>query len=245
MEPGMLSKNLNKEGWQSRLEDPAELAGETCKDKNALWQKLGGRLNEKPRRIRVVWYWAAAACLLFAPFFPFIKGNRIVTDTVKTTIVKKQPATNNLSVTVPSLKKESIEQRKAVIEKKQPKNKFMLQVNQQTVLKDITTGKEVAIKKLPGNPAQQQPVVIVDPVAVTPAIPVFIAIRTPILKQKLKVVHNNELGGITEYNHANEHIAEHHTIRIEFMSQGIFTSIAPSSTETDYKIFKIKTSPSN
>ncbi len=245
MEQGMLNENQNKGGWKSRLENLDELSGETCRDKNALWQKLDSRLNENQRRTRVVWYWAAAACLLVGLLFPFIKGNRIPADTVKVTAEKIQPATNNLTATASLLKKESTEQKETVIEKKQAENKSLRPLNHQAIAKNNTLQEEVTVKKPADNLAQQQPVVIVDTVTATQEIPVLIAARTPVLKQKLKVVHNNELGDIIEDNHANEHISEHHTIRIEFMSQGIFTSVASSSSESGYNIFKTKTSPSN
>jgi hypothetical protein len=244
MEPGMLNENQNKTGWKSRLENTIDLGGETCRDKNELWEKLDSRLHGNPRRKRFVWYWAAAACLMLALMFPFIKGNRIATDTINTASEKIQSKINHIPQTAPAIKNENFENTIVLFEKKQPKNKSVLPVNHQAVSSNVVTG-EQPLNKATNVSDEVQTALAVTPVATTSATPTVIAITTPVIRQKLKVVHNNELGDIIEDRHSNEHIAEYHTIRIEFMSQEIFTSVAPLQTENGYPIFKTKTSPSN
>ncbi len=71
MEPRMSNENLN-DYWKNKLEDVDSLSAETFTDKNAAWEKLHSRLRQKPSRVRTVWYWAAAACLLLVFILPII-----------------------------------------------------------------------------------------------------------------------------------------------------------------------------
>ncbi len=244
MEPGMLNENQNKPGWKSRLEDTVDLGGETCRDKNELWEKLDSRLHGKPRRKRFGWYWAAAACLLLALLFTFINVNRIPTDTAKTASQKIQLKTDFFSEITALIKNKNIENTTVIIEKKPQENKSALQEKQKAFSNNITT-REVRVKKPDVVADEVRTALVAVPLSATSTTPVLVATTKSVLKQKLKVVHNNELGDNIEDSHANEHIAEHHTIRIEFMSQEIYTSTTPSQTVSGLAIFKTKTSPSN
>lgn len=64
MEPDMQDKRPARDRWSDRLEDTTSLHGLLLEDKNASWEKLHTRLQQKPRRISRAWYWAAAACIL-------------------------------------------------------------------------------------------------------------------------------------------------------------------------------------
>ena len=59
-------RNEKRTDIREKLEALECLPGEAF-EKDAAWEKLHRRLQEKPRGKRVIWYWAAAACLL-----PFI-----------------------------------------------------------------------------------------------------------------------------------------------------------------------------
>lgn len=244
MEPGMLNENQNKPGWKSRLEDTVDLRGETCNDKNELWDKLDSRLHGKPRRKRFVWYWAAAACLLLAMIFPFIKSNHVATDNVKTTTKKIQSKTTDLLHTAPVITNENVEKTTVMVEEKRSEKKSVQPVHKQNVSNN-NVKEEQPLNKVANLRDEAQTALIVAPVVATTATPTLVATTMPVVKQKLKVVHINEVGDIVEDSHANEHITEHHTIRIEFMSQDIYTSTAPSHTVYGLAIFKTKTSPSN
>jgi hypothetical protein len=53
------------------LDELTNLPGETTADKVAMWQRLESRLQKKPQKKKVIWYWAAA-CLLICTTVPFL-----------------------------------------------------------------------------------------------------------------------------------------------------------------------------
>jgi hypothetical protein len=77
-------KQNNTHPWIHSLDVPENLPVEEMIDKNAAWKILYQRLIEKPRKNKMIMYWAAAACLLIAFSLPIIIvkriGNRIVRD---------------------------------------------------------------------------------------------------------------------------------------------------------------------
>ena len=70
----MREEKLNNE-WKQKLEDTSSLQNFVLQNKDAGWGKLHSRLEKKPQKKRVVWYWIAAACLLIAATIPFIKSH--------------------------------------------------------------------------------------------------------------------------------------------------------------------------
>ena len=65
----MSNENPNDFHWKNKLEDVGSLQEETQTDKNAAWEKLYSRLGKRPRRVRGLWY-LAAACLLMMVMIP-------------------------------------------------------------------------------------------------------------------------------------------------------------------------------
>lgn len=62
----MSNENHNsKPGWKSKLEELASLPGEAMPDKNMSWEKLQARLEGRKSSKKPVWYWLAAASVLF------------------------------------------------------------------------------------------------------------------------------------------------------------------------------------
>ncbi len=56
------NKNLH---WKNKLDDLGNIPGETF-GKEVAWNKLYERLRGKKENKKAIWYWIAAACLLFA-----------------------------------------------------------------------------------------------------------------------------------------------------------------------------------
>lgn len=75
----MRNEKQNNSDWINKLDDPGCLAPEEMIDTNAAWQKLHERLREKPKKNKMMWYWAAAACLVIAFSVPLfiLKKNEI------------------------------------------------------------------------------------------------------------------------------------------------------------------------
>jgi hypothetical protein len=84
--------------WKQLLENADGLPAEVLIDKNATWEKLYTRLQNKPVRKHRTWYWAAA-CLLATSIttFVFIDNENhqpsvtVSSPTRQTPLIKKQP----------------------------------------------------------------------------------------------------------------------------------------------------------
>ncbi len=134
MEPNMSNEDLNDFHWKNKLEDEGSLSRETLTDKNAAWEKLHSRLRQKPNRIRALWYWAAAACLLLAIIIPvmmpdkkqdsLVKNSPTPLQPKKATVREISPSKENAVADVSSLivKKKIIKQAIQTNDKKLPAN---------------------------------------------------------------------------------------------------------------------------
>src|ERR1019366_8570477 len=65
-------KQNNLHHWINKLDEPGYLPAEEMVDKNEAWKKLHQRLSGKPRKNKMIWYWAAAACLIISFSLPMI-----------------------------------------------------------------------------------------------------------------------------------------------------------------------------
>jgi hypothetical protein len=239
MEQNMSDENRGSAAWKNRLEDPAIVASGTI----ALWEKLHARLKAKPRRKRVAaWYWLAAACLLAGMLLPFINYNFTEKTTNKTTPVKQTRAAG-IAPQITSVPLGSpVENTNVVVEKKQS----FVAVKQvkpttpvlQNALKEPVIETTAPMAKNDIQPLQDR---------ITPVnnAPVLIATTGPVLKQKLKVVHINELGYPEEITHREEHVADYRTIRFNPVSPETYTTTSTTQNVSDLNFFKTKTSPSN
>jgi hypothetical protein len=97
----MLNEKPGRPGWKNKLDDPADLPGFVLQHKNTTWEKLHSRLQEKPRRIGHAWYWAAAACILFACVIPLFTVTDKKVATVKDDRVKNAPAETGIKPSLP------------------------------------------------------------------------------------------------------------------------------------------------
>ena len=62
----------NSPTWKSKLEELESLPGETTPDNNAAWEKLYTRMKGRKPQKNILWYWIAAACILFLFIIPMI-----------------------------------------------------------------------------------------------------------------------------------------------------------------------------
>ncbi len=73
----MSNENHNStHNWKNKLEELESLPGETMPGKNTLWEKIHARLEGKRPERKPVWYWIAAACVLFLFMIPNFISNK-------------------------------------------------------------------------------------------------------------------------------------------------------------------------
>ena len=73
----MSNENHNStHNWKSKLEELESLPGEAMLDNNLAWEKLHARLQGKNRERKPLWYWIAAAAVLFLFMIPIFISNK-------------------------------------------------------------------------------------------------------------------------------------------------------------------------
>ena len=202
MEQDMLNEKPGKPGWKNKLDETGDLPGVVLQDKNAAWEKLHSRLQGKPRRINPAWYWAAAACILFLCAIPLFTTTDQQVETVKNDNLKNITAETRIQhVSLPGKSK--------TIMSAEP-------TQQKTVINHLPVQPAAGKNKSTPNPSNEkqtiqppveqnyltQAAIEVHPVENDSTLN-MVAIATPI-KQKLKVVHINELGEPAQQPNADQ-----------------------------------------
>ena len=235
-------KPINDFHWKNKLEDVEALPGETF-NKEAAWEKLHNRLQKKPGNKKVLWYWAAAACLLLALIIPWIflagKKESLVE---KDNLVQKQihpPSSQFLTEdnknASPVISTQTTEKKLAALSvEKSIKINSPLNYNKKIqfeITRDKKEMEESIAQKITNN-ARVQVDTAISIVAILPE------------KKKLKVVHINELGDpIMETPNITKSY-EHRSFQVKLINQEVYTN-PPSSGNTGFNIFKTKPTPSN
>ncbi|MEO6737243.1 MAG: hypothetical protein ABIM97_12785 [Ginsengibacter sp.] len=223
--------------WKNKLDDVGSLSNEIVIDKNAAWKKLSTRLSRKHRRIKPVWYWAAAACLLFAVIMPLYIINKKPNDLVKNnlpeikspevTVLKTSPSKENTGVIIyPSL-----------IDKKKTRP-HALPGSNRTNVTAIQKKEEILPANINDQKNLQYETTLLPAVINTAEI---IAAAMP-EKKKLKVVHINELGEPVEETPNIARHYERHPFKLNFINQQVYSGSSLPGNKTGFTFFKI-TSP--
>lgn len=243
METGMLNENPNNLNWKNKLEDAGGLPEEILADKNATWEKLHNRLVPKPRRKRIVWYWAAAACILITIIIPLLKADKKHDSVVKKASPQAIPKKGFVKKVVP-LQEEKI---MAIAAKEIKKTVTLTQdvhLKSEVLLsKDILQKPAIVSPKLnTQNNIPPVPLMEQMPVQEMPVANVIALLGNT---KKLKVVHINELGDPIPETHSKQRITDYRPIQIRLINQEVYSTALPSINNPGFNIFKTGNAPSN
>ncbi len=240
----MSTENQNKsEGWKSKLNNLDSLPGETMPGKNEVWEKLHARLGGKKRNRKAIWYWAAAACILFALMIPSLYFK-----------------TNNPQVSTSQIQKNNTESdsyRKKNSSKKVIDEKNSTQIIQPSMVINNRVKTEVASPKktrkniyekqmnlfrLPDAVSTQNILMEAKSNSLSP-MDTFSSLATsnPV-KKKLKVVHINELGDPVETFPGIVRNTDKHSFEFKIADQGIYINPTTASNTSGFTILKIRSS---
>lgn len=172
--------------WKNKLESLERLSAQPL-DKSKAWDKLYNRLQEKPRRKNVLVYWiAAAACLLFGFMLIRFINNREIDLKPGDHLTKKQEQPNNdvqadRQLINPAIQEipQSTEIRKPVIaikKENKPLKIIKVPIELPIIRQEDTVSKNI---QLAVNQPEQLPSMNLPP-------------QTK--KKQIRVVHINELG---------------------------------------------------
>jgi len=210
----------------------------TLQNKDGAWEKLHARIAEKPRSKRVLWYWVAAACLLFAIIIPSLTKHRStstlvknsttknVNDTLKNAIVQKDKPAETLARETTDVQTHQQMQKNTVVKNDEKKSTIGDTLN--------TTQGASNDQQILENQTTAVPVVDTTAIATISSIPV---------QKKLKVVHINELGEPVEFPADVAHTSDLHLFQLKLAQQEIYHASSIASNNSSGLFFKPKNSP--
>lgn len=176
--------------WRKKLEALDTLPGEEIIDKQAAWEKLHVRLQEKPRRKKMIWYWAAA-CLLLALLIQWMVAVRKEATFVNNTLPNDgQKIFKDTSLPVPL--KELVAEKIFDLPEKQmktndgKKNRIFTPTNN-----NIVKAKEPAVTTTVDRQIFTEAIESVQ----VPDTPITVIAKVVPAKKKMRLVHINEIEG--------------------------------------------------
>ena len=232
--------NENHNNWKLKLEELDNLQGETFQDKNASWEKLYARMREKKRSKKAAWYWAAAACILFALMIPVMIFNK-KTHQVANVEIKQKPPETKTSVATIIDKKDSIKNISPVLPEK---NEIRVADRFNKTENKIIAGKEINKLRIYDTVSMQNLVAgTADNPIKTVDTATYLTATIPV-KKKLPVVNINELD---DPANVPEEVARNSDKRsflfLKLASQEVYSSSSAPATK-DFATINLKT-PSN
>jgi hypothetical protein len=230
----MLNENHNNSSyWKNKLEALDSLPEETL-NKAAAWEKLHNRLRKDSNPNKVVWYRAAAACLLTAIVISLMFVHRKEKNLVKNDIHKSNISKAELKQAEP-LKKEAIAVVSAVDgEKKRTVKNKIKNYNNKTI---AAANKELLVTN--NNHTSGKLIVLSVPVVDSAVVTTVGIVHA---KKKLKVVHINELGDPVEASSEIAHHTDLYLFQLKLATQEVYDKSSVASNTTGIPSLKLKTS---
>ena len=196
----MNTQDNAQNNWKNLLENAEHFSGQTLPDKNEAWEKLYGRLHNRPRRKLPRRYWVAAAGLMAVAITALLFTTKEIDP--NTSIIKERPPVNTTA--------------SPVLKESAPANETLLSIPKQQAkpVPPSPTAKKLTVTEIETDNPQS---VILDSAknlsgtaAVSnphPDSPVITAVTLIPAKKKLKLVHVNEIGQPVVEPTANESAA--------------------------------------
>ncbi len=232
----MLNENPN-DGlhWRNKLEDLEDLPGNPF-NKEGAWDKLHERLHKKNAGGKFVWMYAAAACFLIALLFPWFWPGTKENDLTKNNIQQNQSQKSN-SIESAAIKKDPVKIISSIA--------FEISTTKKIKNKKIITvinRKRLPVENVVAEYKKQE---FIEPQKINATAPLDAHLHITAIvpeKQKLQVVHINELGESQEESSTLARKTEIHSFQMKFANQEVFVKSSSSSPKTHFTIFSTKTS---
>ena len=232
-------KPNNNINWKNKLEELESSAGEVF-NKEASWEKLYPRLHAKPNNKKIIWYWAAAACLLIAILSPWFLSNKKENDFVKNNSIENKIQSSSSQSSSEANKDTPAHISSVLVEKKLNahfgENKKIITSFEH---KGLRPENFVAVKKDKEEFIKTE----IIKKAITPVDTQINIIAIVHEKKKLRVVHINELGDPVEELPAMAHNSEMHSFQLRLANQEVYVNPSIASGKTSFNILPIKNSP--
>ena len=231
--------NENHNNWRSKLEELSSLPGENQQDKNVAWDKLHSRMGGKKRSKKAVWYWAAAACILFALMIPAVIFNK-KNHQVDNVTIKQKPSEIKTSVATIIDKKEAVENS---IPGLPVKNEIIVTAKSNKTESKIIAGNKINKLRLPDTVSAQNIVTETDNTSLQPIHTSSYLTAIIPAKKRLKVVHINELGDPVELATDMAREADKRSfLSIKLANEEVYNNPSVALSKSDFTILKMKLS---
>ncbi|MDQ6902655.1 MAG: hypothetical protein M3139_06545 [Bacteroidota bacterium] len=221
--------------WKNKLQELENLQTDAF-DKEAAWDKLHARLHNKPAKKKFIWYWAAAAVLLIALTFPWLKKHNKDPKIVKIESTNADPK-QNAEPQLNNEKNHIVENTTGPLQRK-----YRIINKDNLKKKNLPVSKVLHIQNQLGDTVSTQFLTG----AITKLLPVTLFPKHPLMSvqsKKLIVIHINEVGDPIEDNPAIVKNTERHSFQLRLASQEVFINPGMSSQSMGVTILKSKTSP--
>ncbi len=219
--------------WKQKLEDAT---AEEAFGKDAAWDKLYIKMNQRPLKGKAMWYWLAAACTLFAIILSvsfYFQKNDATSEATLAHSASKNNASRTVTATIDNFIKNKNMLYKAIAVNKiispKHKNKYLLKPNGKLRIQDnvILQTKNIIINK--------------DILLIPDTLQKVLAVH--VMKKKLPVIHINEIENAPNYQAEMAHNPPEHAFEIHFAAQQFFVNTSTGKSITQgFTILKSQTS---
>ena len=231
----------NTPQWRSKLDELEHFPG-TAFNSDVAWDKLYRRLRGKKKSKKMLWYWIAAACLLFGLVITLLNYHKATGEPANKEIVTKQYEPKELKK--PSLKVVEVDNNKREKESEVELEKnIIVSTSNKSIQKSHHIVPAEVVTKIQLNDAVNYPEQ--EPVAKSLQILNNNSTTTIILpKKKLNVVHINELGEPVIETSDITRFADMHSFQLKFGNGEVISTSPIASKSSGLIILKTKP-PSN
>jgi hypothetical protein len=234
----MSNKILNNQNnWKRKLDELDDWPAASMPDKNVAFKRLHGRLTGKRSDKKVVWYWAAAACLLFAIIAPFAFRKSSAPPISETVASYPQSKESPVDDNKDSIQKSLVEGKPPSLKIKEPfiasginnKQKKIIPVEQRSEIRLYDTVSRYNVSTEIFHNSLKR----VDTSSIVTIMPA---------KKSLKVVHVNELGDPVDVPHDIANKKELHSFQLRLASQEVYNGKPVALNKKEFTIFSTKPS---
>ena len=243
----MSNENHNSiHNWKSKLEELQSLAGETMPDKNAAWEKIHARLEGKRPAKKPVWYWLAAASVVFLLMVTIFISNKNSEQMPGTASKQIQPETKqklteeNVPAKTENHHKDLFTAENPALPKKSIPVIFDKRKHNETAQKNTAKSSKDELRLYDSANAQDQTTVTINnPLPATDTASRIASVMP--VKKRLPVVQINELGDPDDLPQV-AHSSEKSSVPFLRLGSGeVYKS--PASITKNFATINFKTSP--